>query len=127
MLTALLPLLLLAADTGTVVGPVAPARPFAIYRESTIKRDSPQPPDRWFAEDKLKHLAFSYMITATTFGAARLVFDHDASVTAGAIAGMAAGIGKEIYDRKTTGPSVRDLFWDMIGVGAAVLIVQETR
>jgi uncharacterized protein YfiM (DUF2279 family) len=83
--------------------------------------------DRWFGEDKFKHLAFSYMLTVGTFGAARLVADHDASLTLAAIAGVAAGVGKEIYDRRTNGPSARDLIWDAVGIAAAVLIAQETK
>ena len=124
--TLLLPLLLLAADTGRA-GPMAPPRTFAIYGESAINRESRDHHDRWFGEDKFKHLAFSYMITVGTFGAARLVADRDASITLGAIAGVAAGIGKEIYDAKTQGPSARDLIWDAVGIAAAVLIAQETR
>jgi uncharacterized protein YfiM (DUF2279 family) len=124
----LLPLLLLTADTGrAAVGPLASPPTLAIYGESAINRESRDHHDRWFGEDKFKHLAFSYMITVGTFGAARLIADRDASITLGAIAGVAAGIGKEIYDAKTQGPSARDLIWDALGIAAAVLIAQETR
>lgn len=133
-MTALLfPLLMLAADTGQVAaGPRVSASPLAIYSASTVNRDSrapvSRPPhDRWFGEDKFKHLAFSYLVTVGTFGAARLAADHDASVMLAVVAGAAAGIGKEIYDAKRQGPSLRDLLWDALGVTAAVLIAQETR
>ena len=131
MTTLLLSLLLIAPDTG-YARPVAQPQPLAIHVQSRLNRESfnlsVRPPnDRWFGPDKFKHLAFSYMITVSSFGAARLVADHDASITVAAVAGIAAGIGKEIYDRKTQGPSARDLVWDAIGVAAAVLIAQETR
>ena len=128
MTALLLPLFLLAADTGRApVGPLAPPQTFAVYGESAINREPRDHHHRWFGEDKFKHLAFSYMITVGTFGAARLVADRDASITLGAIAGVAAGIGKEIYDAKTQGPSARDLIWDAVGIAAAVFIAQETR
>ena len=133
MTAVLLPLLLLAADTGgTRAGPLAPPEMLVIYSESAVNHDpathSIAPPhDRWFGEDKFKHLAFSYLVTAGTFAAARVAADHDASLAIGAVAGAAAGIGKEIYDAKRQGPSLRDLLWDAIGVAAAMLIAQETR
>jgi uncharacterized protein YfiM (DUF2279 family) len=149
----LLPLLMLAADTGRTSGgaPLAaaaqlrtaevsvfPPATLAIYAVSAINREgtrtalpaapaSPPPQDRWVGEDKFKHLAFSYVVTAGTFGVSRLAADHDASITIGAIAGAAAGIGKEIYDARRQGASFRDLAWDALGVAAAVLIAQETR
>lgn len=148
-----MPLLLLAADTGratTGVTTHATAEPTAaqvaelasatlsIYGDFDINREDTRrvlvaapanrpPHDRWFGEDKFKHLAFSYMVTAGTFGVSRLALDHDASVTLGAIAGVAAGIGKELYDARGQGASLRDLVWDALGVTAAVLIAQETR
>ena len=144
----LLPLLLAIADTGRA-GPVAPDETFVIYSESAVNRegtathDAPPvlhtdrgsdgrrtlapPHDRWFGEDKFKHLAFSYLVTVGTFGATRLAADHDASLTVATVAGAAAGIGKEIYDAKRQGVSLRDLLWDAIGITAAVLIAQETR
>ena len=133
-MTALLfPLLMLVADTGQAAnGPRVSASPFAIYSEFAINREGSAthrapPHDRWLGEDKFKHLAFSYLITVGTFGATRLAADHDASVTVATVAGAAAGIGKEIYDARRQGPSLRDLLWDALGVAAAVLIAQETR
>jgi uncharacterized protein YfiM (DUF2279 family) len=122
----LLPILLLAADTGRA-GPLAPAPSLAIAIQSDDNRESLPAQDGWLSEDKFKHLAFSYMITARTFGAARLVTDHDASVGIAALSGLVAGVGKEIYDRKRSGPSARDFLWDAIGISAAVLIARETR
>ena len=86
------------------------------------------PPDLWFAEDKLKHFAFSYMITTGTFAAARTVTGRNESILIGAGVGLLAGISKELYDKKTNrSSSFRDLIWDAAGVAAGVLIAQQTR
>jgi uncharacterized protein YfiM (DUF2279 family) len=84
--------------------------------------------DGWLSEDKVKHFAFSYALTAGTAAGARLFADADASVVMGAALGVAAGIAKEIYDRRSHGTaSLRDLVWDIAGVGAGVLIMQQAR
>jgi uncharacterized protein YfiM (DUF2279 family) len=118
----LLPILLLSADTGKVVTPSwRPTGP-AVYEINTIAQD------RLLGEDKMKHFALSYMITVSTFGAARTVTDHDASVLTGAALGAAAGIVKEIYDKRNDqSASTRDLLWDAAGVAVGVLIARQTR
>ena len=119
-------LLAAAVDTGGA----SPASRIAIYAGSGINQDSLQqaPADPWFGEDKIKHLAFSYLITAGTAGGARLIADKDASVLAGAGAGLIAGLLKEIYDKRTNrSSSLLDLVWDVIGVAAGVAVVQQTR
>ena len=84
--------------------------------------------DSWLGEDKFKHFAFSYAVTAGTAAGARLFTDNDASVITGAALGVAAGVAKEIYDRRNRGgASLRDLLWDLAGVGAGVLIMQQAR
>jgi uncharacterized protein YfiM (DUF2279 family) len=108
----LLPFLLLAADTGGVT----------VREPVTI--EIRQTPDRWLGEDKPKHFAMSYMITAGSFGAARVFADRDESVLIGAALGLAAGIVKEIHDPQT---SVRDLVWDAAGIAAAVLVTRNAR
>jgi uncharacterized protein YfiM (DUF2279 family) len=70
----------------------------------------------------------SYMITAGSFAGARLVAARDESVMLGAAVGLAAGIAKEIYDRKTNrSASARDLIWDAAGIAAGVIIAKQTR
>ena len=138
----LLPLLLLAADTGGITASVTGGARGAstvsdyvksdlnvesgINVESDINRYSPKrmSPDRWFGPDKFRHAAMSYLITAGTAGAARTIADRDDSVLIGAAIGAAAGIAKEIYDRKS---STRDLVWDLAGIAAAVLIMRNAR
>jgi uncharacterized protein YfiM (DUF2279 family) len=85
--------------------------------------------DAWLGADKVRHLFAAYAVTAFTFGGARLIgVDRDASAAAGAVAGVLASFGKELADRSQGGPfSVRDLVWDLIGIGAGFAIVQSTR
>jgi uncharacterized protein YfiM (DUF2279 family) len=119
MITQLvLPLLLVAADT-------------AVTRAQKPRFEPAMPyvaPDKWFAEDKLRHFAYSYVITAGTAAAARTVTGRNESVAIGAAFGLAAGIAKEIYDKKTNrSASFRDLLWDIAGVSVGVLVAQQAR
>jgi uncharacterized protein YfiM (DUF2279 family) len=84
--------------------------------------------DDWLGEDKLKHFAMSYMITTFSFAAARTVTGHDASVTVGIAVAAAAGIAKEIYDKRDKRRfSFRDLLWDAAGITIGTLVAQQTR
>ena len=86
------------------------------------------PPDRWFGEDKFKHFAFSYLITVGGFASARFVAGHDESVWIGAGVGLAAGLGKELFDRQTNrSASLRDLLWDVAGVATGMVVAAHTR
>lgn len=90
---------------------------------------APEPPDRWFAEDKLQHFFISFAVTNFSYGTARLVgIDHrPALITAGLTAG-AAGIGKEFHDQSRGGPfSMKDLAWDGVGVAAGLTLVSQAR
>ena len=117
----LLPLLLLAADTGGLTRPVVLAPP--AYNAPAIPER-----DDWFGQDKFKHFAMSYMITATSFSATRVVADKDASIGTGIALGVAAGILKEVYDRRDRRRfSFRDLLWDAAGITTGVLIARQTR
>ena len=92
----------------------------------------PQPPlDRWFAEDKLKHFAVSFVITSVSASAARFAgVDRHSSVLIGVGAGAAAGLAKEISDARPTSPgtfSYRDIIWDIAGVAAATAVVDASR
>ena len=85
--------------------------------------------DRWFAEDKLKHAFMSIAVVGFTHAGARTVgFDRSSSTMLGISAGVSAGIGKEIYDRKRGRPfSFRDLIYDAVGITLGALIVRNTR
>jgi uncharacterized protein YfiM (DUF2279 family) len=89
------------------------------------------PADRFFAEDKLKHFAVSFVFTSlATSGARATGLSRRASLLAGASAGMGLGVAKEIRDLRTpesTTASVYDLAWDAMGVGTATILAAQTR
>lgn len=87
------------------------------------------PPDRWLAEDKLKHFFASFAATTLASGAARAAgLDALDSARAGAGFGLGAGLWKELRDVRRGDPfSYRDLAWDVAGVGAAVAVVRQAR
>jgi uncharacterized protein YfiM (DUF2279 family) len=122
MTPILLPLLLLAADTGGVSATSRFARPPAYYAPAPAERDA------WLGEDKFKHFMMSYAITAGSFGAMRMVADRDASLTSGIALGIAAGILKEVYDKRDRRRfSAKDLLWDALGITAGAVIAKQTR
>jgi len=85
-------------------------------------------PDKWLGEDKLKHFALSYMITVGGYAGARFVAGHAESVMIGAGIGLAAGVAKELYDRKNKrSASLRDLIWDAAGIATGLMIAAKTR
>lgn len=111
--------LLMAADTGKT----SQAQPAAAESASLVVAQ-----DRWLSEDKFKHFGFSYAITVGAAAGVRTIADDDTSIIAGVVIGLAAGIAKEIYDDRRDGSlSWRDLVWDVAGVAAAVLLLQQTR
>ena len=117
-----LALLLLSADTGRVAATSPFAQPVTYSVAAAAERDD------WLGEDKFKHFAMSYMITAGSFGVARTMADRDASLTAGIALGAAAGILKEIYDKRDKRRiSFRDLLWDAAGITAGALVAKQTR
>jgi len=85
--------------------------------------------DPWLGADKFRHLGMSFAATTFTFAAAR---------AAGAEAGVAlqlsvpvsaaAGVGKEIHDRRRGGVfSLRDLAANAMGIAAAYFLLREVR
>jgi len=89
----------------------------------------PKPVDRWFAEDKLKHFAVSFVLTSLAGSAARAAgLEHGASVAVGAGVGISLGVLKEARDLRDPNAtaSLRDLAWDAAGVGAASAVLAQT-
>jgi hypothetical protein len=101
-----------------------------------------RPADRFFAEDKLKHFAVSFAFTSLASSGARATgIGRGPSLALGATAGMAIGVGKELRDLRasraraaagdTTAEgstaSMLDLAWDALGVGAATILVAQSR
>lgn len=103
--------------------------------ETTLIRAAPPPvprqDDRWFSADKTRHLGASAAIQIMGFGVLRSarLRQGPALVSAGVVS-LAAGIGKELRDRRSGGdPSLRDLAWDVAGIalGSVLVVAADVR
>ena len=83
--------------------------------------------DDWFGPDKLLHFLGGLFVTSVgyTFAATALDWDHERARAFGVGAGVVASIGKEAWDGLSGrgDPSGKDLFWDGIGIGLGVVLV----
>ena len=96
---------------------------------SRSKVEHPKPSDPIIGVDKAKHFFIAGFVETMTFAGLESVGGSRSSARSGAIAKTASvSMGREIHDRKTKGLfSVRDLAWDAIGAGAAMLVINKTR
>ncbi|HEX6926194.1 MAG TPA: hypothetical protein VF167_12305 [Longimicrobiaceae bacterium] len=92
---------------------------------------SPQePPDHWFAEDKVKHFFTSFAATTISASGARMLgLDARAAAYAGAGAAGALGLWKEVRDSRVPGAtaSIKDLVWDGAGIAAGTAVMLQVR
>lgn len=97
----------------------------------SLQQGTPQrPADRWVAEDKWKHFFASFVVTALSAAAVRAAgADARTSALVGAGVGTGVGAWKELRDMRSPGetPSLRDLAWDVAGVGAAAAVAAQAR
>jgi uracil-DNA glycosylase len=88
------------------------------------------PADHWIGADKVKHFFTTALIQSLAYSVIQVTTQaHRSSLLFSAsVASAAAGIGKEMYDRRSYGHfSVRDLAWDAAGAGTASLMLARTR
>ena len=88
------------------------------------------PEDHWFGTDKVKHFFTSALIQSLAYSVTQVTTKGGRSslFLSASVASAAAGIGKEMYDRRSYGHfSVRDLAWDAAGAGTASLMLARTR
>lgn len=85
--------------------------------------------DAWLGSDKLRHFLSSAFATTTASAALQAAHVRPARAEVGAVAfGVAVGIGKEWLDwRRYRAPSLRDLAWDVAGVGAGAVLMRHAR
>lgn len=82
--------------------------------------------DRWWAPDKAKHVAFSFL---WTLGTQYVLVDkagwsNQRAAPWSAGSGAAVGVTKEVYDRHTAGRfSLRDLAADAVGIALALGVI----
>lgn len=80
--------------------------------------------DPWFARDKALHFAASASITGAGYGGTALLTERPwLRLASGAALGLAAGVGKELYDQSGRGhASWRDLTWDAVGTATGAVV-----
>lgn len=85
------------------------------------------PRDRWFARDKLQHVAFSSLWTLSTQYVLvnKAGWTERSALPASIASGAAIGLTKELYDASRPGgtASRKDLFADVVGIGLAVGVI----
>lgn len=125
MLTLLLAATLLAAAPDTSQAARLPRRVVAIQDTA---RKSEDRGDNWLTPDKFMHFSMSYGITAFAYGGARSFANHDDSMGLAVGSGILAGVLKETWDKRHHKPfSLRDLAWDLAGVGVGYALFRNTR
>ena len=84
--------------------------------------------DAWFGPDKIRHFVTSAVVQGMGYGALRATnAGHRSSLIWSTTLTAAAGVGKELHDRRTTGLfSLRDIAWDAAGAGAATVVIVRT-
>ena len=83
--------------------------------------------DEWFAEDKAKHFAVSFLLAAGAYYSIDASTNKDSNAIIGA-ASFSIGLGllKEFKDVKGGKFwSNKDLIWDVIGAGVAVSVASQ--
>ena len=100
-------------------------------RGAAVVHTSPPsaPRDRFVAEDKSKHAAMSFALSAFGYAGARTIgISHDSGVVLASAGAFAIGVAKEINDRRTGRDfSLRDLVADALGVGIGALLITHIR
>jgi uracil-DNA glycosylase len=88
------------------------------------------PADNWLGPDKVKHFFASALIQSLAYSVTQVTTRGPRSslLLSASVASAVAGIGKEMYDRRSYGHfSVRDLAWDAAGAGTASFMLVRTR
>jgi uncharacterized protein YfiM (DUF2279 family) len=83
---------------------------------------------RWISPDRVKHFFLSFFIQSASYSLARGVnASHGAALVAASGVTAAAGLSKELWDRKRgAGFDRGDLVWDALGAGVATALLVRT-
>ena len=89
----------------------------------------PKPADPIFGVDKVKHFFIAGFVETMAFSGLQAAGVNRSSARGAAIgATTVVSLGREIHDRRTKGLfSVKDLVWDALGAGAALLVINRTK
>lgn len=102
---------------------------FAYAGTKTDSLNTARNPDRWLAADKAHHFTSSAVLTGLSYYAARQEagWTHEQATRTAIGFSISIGIGKEVHDKYNQGvPSFKDVFADVLGVAAGLLIIQAT-
>jgi uncharacterized protein YfiM (DUF2279 family) len=88
-----------------------------------------KPKDSMFGPDKVKHFFMAGFVEAITFAGLQAAGVNRSSAKSAAIGTtVVVSIGREVHDKRTKGLfSVRDLVWDALGAGAALLVINKAQ
>jgi uncharacterized protein YfiM (DUF2279 family) len=82
----------------------------------------------WLGRDKVKHFVLSAFIHSVAFSVTRRTAGRGAAQVVSAGAVVAAGVSKELLDRRAGRPfSPADLAWGLAGGAAAASLLNGTR
>ena len=86
-------------------------------------------PEPIFGVDKVKHFFIAGFIESMAFAGLQAAGSERSTARSAAIGATAVvSFGREIHDRRTKGLfSVRDLLWDGLGAGAALMVINKTQ
>jgi len=84
--------------------------------------------DSWIGVDKVKHFFMGAFVQSVSYSAIRLAgARHNESLWGATAVTAGVGLGKELWDRGGGGtPSAKDFAWDMLGAGAATLVLRRS-
>jgi len=101
----------------------------AIVFAAPVEAQKPKPPDPVIGVDKVKHFFIAGFVESMTFAGLQAAGANRSTARASALAVTAViSVGREVHDKKKKGLfSVRDLAWDAIGAGAALIVLNKTQ
>lgn len=125
MRLALIVMVVMTGCTSTSAPIAAPPGPLTDATDSAPRKL----PDPVFGIDKVKHFFIAGFVESVVFASAEAVGSRHSAARSLAIGTAAAvSVGREIHDLRAKGQfSFRDLAWDALGVGAALLVVNKTQ
>ena len=100
--------------------------PALLFAGSALPSEA-QAQDNWLGADKVLHFVANIAITTASYSVAMTAWDmdQDEALALGVGISSAVSLAKELYDLHTDGLfSGRDLVWDALGMGTAVLLVR---
>jgi putative lipoprotein len=105
-------------------GTLGPMRTLVVVLAALAATPAQAQVDPWLGPDKALHFGASAALTGAGYAVGvTLTASRPLRLVLGVSLGVAAGVGKELYDAAGGGdPSARDLAWDALGVVTGALV-----